>query len=187
MIIGHPHGDSYCAALAATYIQAATQSGANVRVIDLSIIQFDPNLRYGYHQRVELEEDLLIAQEAITWANHLVFVYPTWWGTMPAILKGFIDRIFLPGFAFKYRPNSSLWDKLLKGKSAHLIVTMDSPPWYNRFVYKQAGHRAMKRATLQFCGVNPVRITEIGPVKSLTTEQREKWLVKIQKLGSKFA
>ncbi|AOZ92167.1 NAD(P)H-dependent oxidoreductase [Paenibacillus crassostreae] len=187
VIIGHPHGDSYCAALATAYIQAATKSGASVRVIDLSTIQFDPNLRYGYHQRMELEEDLIIAREAITWADHLVFVYPTWWGTMPAILKGFIDRTFLPGFAFKYRPNSMLWDKLLKGKSAHLIVTMDTPSWYNRFVYKQAGHRVMKRATLQFCGVNPVRVTDIGPVKSLSNEQRQKWITRIEKLGSSFA
>ncbi len=187
IIIGHPYADSYCAALSEAYIQGAQNSGATVRVIDLSTIQFDPNLKYGYHKRTELEEDLLVAQEAIRWADHLVFVYPTWWGTMPAILKGFIDRVFLPGFAFKYRQNSSLWDKLLKGKSAHLIVTMDTPSWYNRFVYRRAGHRIMKQATLQFSGVNPVRITEIAPVKSLSEDSRKIWLDKIHKLGAKFA
>ncbi|MGF7049814.1 putative NADPH-quinone reductase [Paenibacillus sp. DS2015] len=187
IIVGHPHSESYCSALATAYIQGATESGATVRVIDLSTIQFDPNLRYGYHHRTDLEEDLLVAQEAIRWADHLVFVYPTWWGTMPAILKGFIDRIFLPGFAFKYRQNSLLWDKLLKGKSAHLIVTMDTPSWYNLLVYRQAGHRIMKHATLKFCGVNPVRVTEITPVKSLSEEQRKTWLDKIHKLGARFA
>jgi NAD(P)H dehydrogenase (quinone) len=186
MIMGHPNSESYCAALSAAYIKGAAASGANVRIIDLSKIQFDPNLKYGYQQRTQLEEDLVLAQEIIKWADHLVFVYPTWWGTMPALLKGFIDRVFLPGFAFKSRPNSIFWDKLLKGKSARLIVTTDTPSWYNRFVYGQPGHRAMKRTTLQFCGINPVRITEIGPVKSSQEQARSNWLAKVEQLGSKF-
>jgi putative NADPH-quinone reductase len=142
-------------------------------------------LKFGYHQRLELEEDLIAAQETILWANHLVFVYPIWWGTVPAILKGFIDRVFLPGFAYRNRPNSIFWDKLLSGRSARLIVTMDAPSWYNRWVYKQAGHNVMKRATLQYCGVNPVRITEICPVKSSTDRQREMWLADVEALGLK--
>ena len=86
----------------------------------------------GYAQIQPLEPDLLDAQASITWAQHLVWVYPIWWGGLPALLKGFLDRIFLPGFAFKYRPNSALWDRLLTGRSAELLVTMDSPPWYYR-------------------------------------------------------
>lgn len=108
-------------------------------------------------------------------------------GTMPAILKGFIDRIFLPGFAFKYRNHSSLWDKLLKGKTAHLIVTSDTPSWYNKLIYRSAGHSVMKRNILQFCGITPVRITEVGPVKPSSEQQRAKWLNKVQRLGSKLA
>ncbi|RKN83970.1 NAD(P)H-dependent oxidoreductase [Paenibacillus ginsengarvi] len=186
VINGHPHADSFCSALSAAYAKGAGGSGADVRVLSLSGMTFDPNLKYGYRKRMELEDDLQMAQETIRWADHLVFVYPMWWGTMPALLKGFIDRVFLPGFAYKYRKNSLRWDKLLSGKSARLIVTMDAPAWYNRFVYKRAGHVAMKRATLQYCGVNPVRITEIGPVKSSAPEKRAKWLSAIQKLGARL-
>ncbi|WP_028558992.1 NAD(P)H-dependent oxidoreductase [Paenibacillus pinihumi] len=185
IIIGHPDSASYCSALAAAYAKGANASGADVRFIDLSRISFNPNLEYGYRKRTELEADLLEAQDTIRWADHLVFVYPIWWGTMPAILKGFIDRVFLPGFAYKYRPNSMLWDKLLEGKSARLIVTMDTPPWYNRLVYRQAGHTVMKRATLQFCGIKPVRITEIGPVKGSSDQKRAQWLSRIEALGAK--
>lgn len=187
VINGHPDSQSFCSALSEAYIEGAISNNAEVRTIDLSKIQFDLNLKFGYRQRTELEKDLIEAQKLITWADHLVFVYPTWWGAMPAILKGFIDRVFLPGFAFKYRENSNLWDKLLRGKSAHLIVTMDTPPWYNRWIYKRAGHNVMKRNILQFCGITPVRVTEIGPVKPSSAELRAKWLHKVKKLGSKLA
>lgn len=187
VIIGHPNPTSYCNALASAYIKGAGNSGADVRTIDLSRINFEPNLTNGYQKRTELEPDLLAAQETIRWADHLVFVYPNWWGTMPAILKGFFDRVFLPGYAFRTKDNSYSIDKLLKGRTARLIVTMDSPLWYYRLFIRRAGHHIMKRATLQFCGVNPVRITEIGTVKSSSVEVREQWLRKIEALGGKRA
>ncbi|WP_256759399.1 NAD(P)H-dependent oxidoreductase [Cohnella sp. WQ 127256] len=187
VIIGHPYPKSYCNALAEAYTQGAATSGAIVRTLELSQLQFNPNLQYGYHKRTELEDDLIAAQETIRWADHLVFVYPTWWATMPAILKGFIDRVFLPGFAFKAKPDSLMTEKLLKGKTARLIVTMDSPPWYYRLVLRRSGHTVMKRGILQFCGINPVRITEIGTMKMKTPEARTKWLQKVQGLGAKWA
>jgi NAD(P)H dehydrogenase (quinone) len=187
VIVGHPDPESFCSALSRAYIEGAANKSAQIRTIDLSDLSFDPNLKYGYRKRTELEEDLVRAQEFISWADHLVIVYPTWWGTMPAVLKGFFDRVFLPGFAFKYRDNSALWDKLLTGKSAHMIVTMDTPSWYNRLVYRHAGHRVMKRNILNFCGIKPVRLTEINQVSSSSEEQRAKWLKKVKLLGSKLA
>jgi putative NADPH-quinone reductase len=184
VINGHPDPDSLNAALAAAYAAGATGSGAEVRGIELSRIAFNPNLSFGYRKRTELEPDLLRAQELIKWADHLVFVYPVWWGAMPALLKGFIDRVFLPGFAFKYRDNSPLWDKLLTGKSARLIVTMDTPTWYNKLVYRSAGHRVMRDNILKFCGIKPARITEFTPIKPSTREQRTKWLEQTRKLGA---
>ncbi|WP_339305135.1 NAD(P)H-dependent oxidoreductase [Paenibacillus sp. FSL R5-0519] len=185
VINGHPDPQSYCKALTEAYIKGVRRSGSSVELVDLSHIQFNLNLQHGYRQRTELEPDLVKAQEWIRWADHLVFVYPTWWGTMPAILKGFIDRVFLPDFAMKYRDNSPLWDKLLKGKSAHIIVTMDTPRWYNRFIYRHAGHRVMKTNILQFCGVSPVRVTEISPIKNSTEVFRQKWLDKLMEMGVK--
>ncbi|MFD1956533.1 NAD(P)H-dependent oxidoreductase [Paenibacillus thailandensis] len=187
VIMGHPDPESYCSALSRAYIDGAAQQAAQIRTIDLSRISFDPNLKYGYRKRTELEDDLVKAQELISWANHLVIVYPTWWGTMPAVLKGFFDRVFLPGFAYKYRDNSPLWDKLLTGKTAHLIVTMDTPSWYNRLIYKQAGHLVMKRNILKFCGIKPVRVTEFDGVSSSSDERRAQWLEKAKRLGAKLA
>ncbi|MFB6366815.1 NAD(P)H-dependent oxidoreductase [Paenibacillus elgii] len=187
VINGHPDPQSFCAALSDAYMKGAASSQAEVRSIDLSKITFDPNLKFGYRKRTELEEDLIEAQKLIKWADHLVFVYPTWWGVMPAILKGFIDRIFLPGFAYKYRENSSMVDKLLSGKSAHLIVTADTPYWYNKLAYGHAEYNVMKRNILKFCGVSPVRVTELGPIRGSSDEKRANWLAKVNQLGTKLA
>lgn len=186
VIIGHPDPESYCSALAHAYMEGAKGKAAQIRTIDLSQIAFDPNLKYGYRKRTELEDDLKEAQDLIRWADHLVIVYPTWWGTMPAILKGFFDRVLLSGFAYKYREGSSLWDKLLTGKTAHLIVTMDFPSWYNRLIYWQAGHLVMKRNILKFCGIKPVKVTEISGVNASSDEKRKKWLEKVKQLGERL-
>ena len=158
-----------------------------MREINLGDLAFDPVLWHGYGQVQPLEADLITAQETIRWADALVFVYPTWWGSVPALMKGFVDRTFLPGFAFKYRDNSSLWDRLLTGRSARLLVTMDSPPWYYRWVVGQPGHRMMRRAILGFSGVKPVRTTVFGPVRSASDQARERWLDRARALGHKDA
>lgn len=183
IIMGHPNKETLCGSLAESYKKGAIKSGAEVREIFVSDLKFDPILHLGYKEIQDLEPDLVDAQELIKWAEHLVFVYPTWWATMPALLKGFIDRTFLPGFAFKYRENSSLWDKFLIGKTARLIITMDAPAWYNFLFYGNAGQKAMKRATLGFCGIKPVKVTTIGSVKMLKAEKVTSWLTKMEKLG----
>lgn len=176
VILGHPDAASLCGALAEQYAASARTAGHTVRLFKLGEMAFDPVLRHGYAKRQALEPALVEVQEAITWAQHLVFVYPIWWGAMPAILKGMFDRIFLPGYAFKYRQGSSWWDRLLAGRSAHAIVTMDTPPWYFRFVYAMPGHHQMKKTILEFCGIKPVRITSFGPVRHASEAQRSKWL-----------
>ena len=143
----------------------------------------NPNLAFGYRKRTELEPDLLKAQELIKWADHLVWVYPVWWGSVPAIMKGFIDRAFLPGFAFKKKEGSVWWDKFLVGKTARLISTLDQPVWYYKWINRNPSNHAMKKLTLQFVGVKKVRITTIGPMRLSTDEFRNKWLKKVEKLG----
>lgn len=146
-------------------------------------MKFSPNLADGYRKITELEEDLIRSQDSIRWAEHLVFVYPTWWGTMPALLKGFIDRTVLPGFAFKYRDNSPWWDRLLTGRSARMIVTMDAPVWFFRLVYGKPGHNAMKKMILEFCGIKPVKKTSFGSVKRSSEKQRESRLKGVRTPG----
>ncbi|GIV33847.1 MAG: hypothetical protein KatS3mg031_1382 [Chitinophagales bacterium] len=136
IINDHPDKESYGFALAGAYKKGAMLSGAHLKEIIIRELHFNPNLQFGYRKRTALEPDLIEAQEKIKWAEHLVFIYPVWWGSVPAIMKGFVDRVFLPGFAFKRRENSMYWDKLLKNKSARIISTLDQPAWYYWLVYR---------------------------------------------------
>lgn len=185
IIQGHPVKDTFSKHLKEAYQKGAESVDSEVKTIKLRDLDFDLNFSEGYRGNQELEPDLIKAQELITWADHLVFIYPNWWSTFPALVKGFIDRAFLPDFAFKYREGSVLWDKLLIGKSARVIVTMDSPIWYYRWIMKAPGHNAMKKGILGFCGIKPIRITSLGPIKKSSEKQREKWLKKIEVFGRK--
>ena len=187
VILGHPDPQSYCAAIARAYTDSARAAGAVVREINLSELTFDPVLWHGYREEQPLEPDLVAAQETIRWADQLVFAYPIWWGAVPALLKGFIDRTFLPGFAFKYRENSKLWDRLLAGRSARLLVTMDTPGWYFRWVSRQPGHQMMRRTILGFSGVKPVWISAFGPVRGSSSSARGQWLMRVRTLAERDA
>lgn len=183
IINGHPDKESYNHALAASYKAGALHSGAEVKEIVICNLAFNPNLAFGYRKRTTLEPDLLKAQERIKWANHIVWVYPVWWGSVPALMKGFLDRVLLPGFAFKKREDSVWWDKYLSGKTSRIICTMDQPTWYYRWINGKPSHTAMKKLTMNFIGIKQVRITSIGPLRLSKESFRTKWLNKVEKLG----
>ncbi len=186
IINGHPNKESFNFALAEAYKKGVLSSGAEVKEIIIRDLKFNPNLQLGYQEKTELEPDLLTAWEKITWADHLVWVHPVWWGGLPAITKGFIDRVFLPGKAFKYRENSVWWDKLLKGKTAHIITTLDQPSLYYWLVFGRPSVNQLKKTVLEFCGVKPVRVTYVQPIRNSKIEFRNKWLSKAEGMGKKL-
>ena len=182
VILGHPRKQSLSGALAAAYAEGARAAGVNVKELILAELHFNPNVELANMPEQLFEADLAQAKRAVEWADHLVFVYPTWWGTMPALLKGFLDRMLMPGFAFEWRADGS-WSKLLTGKSAQAITTMDTPGFVYRWIYGQPGHNMLKRATLNFCGIDPVRINSLGTVHDSTPEQRARWVQKARAMG----
>lgn len=183
IINGHPDKESFNYALSAAYKKGVEESNAEIKEINIRELNFKINLQFGYRKRTELEPDLLDAQEKLKWANHLVFIYPVWWCSVPAIMKGFFDRILLPGFAFKKREKSLLTDKCLTGKTARIICTLDQPAWYYKLIYGNPSHNAIKKGTLHYIGIKKVRITTIGPVRLSKERYRTKWLKKVNKLG----
>jgi len=184
LIMGHPRRDSLCAALAEAYLEGAVRAGASLRTLVLADLDFDPNVRVDSPENQALEPDLVRAARWLEWAEHVVFVYPTWWGTMPALLKGFLDRLVLPGVAFRFHgPGAFDWEKLWVGKSAQIITTMDTPPPIYRWIYKAPGTHAMRSATLGYCGVKPVHALEFGSVRTSTLEQRRGWLEEARRAG----
>lgn len=185
IINGHPNKDSFNFGVAEAYRLGAVEAGAEVKEIVIRDLNFNPNLQLGYQKRMELEPDLVKAWEIIQWADHLVWIHPVWWGGFPALMKGFIDRLFLPGMAYKYRENSVWWDKLLKGKTAHIITTLDQPGWYYRLFFGRPSVNQLRKSILEYCGVKPVKVTYIGIIRNSKEEQRSKWLRKVKELGRK--
>ena len=160
IVVGHPRRQSLCQALAAAYGAGARRAGANVCELRLAELSFDPHVRSFDPTAQPVEEGIVHARALLAWADHIVFVYPTWWGTMPALLKGFLDRALAPGFAFA--ENGRGYVPLLGGKSAELLTTMDTPRWVYRWIYGAPGHKAMARATLGFCGIQVGRVASFG-------------------------
>jgi len=176
LVLGHPRRDSLCGGLADAFAAGARQAGVELRRLDLCELQFNPNVVAGSPRNQPLEPAIREAVELVRWADHMVFVFPTWWGTMPALMKGFLDRVLMPGFAFEEHYEGSGWDKLLTGRSAHLVTTMDTPRWVYRWIYKAPGLNSLARATLGFCGIEPVRTTIFGVVKDSDSATRARWL-----------
>jgi len=176
VLVGHPDRDSFNTALADAYCAAAVAAGHDVRRQHLADLAFDPILHHGYRQIQQLEPDLVEAQQNILWCERWVIFYPVWWGNVPALLKGFFDRTLIAEFAYRYHENDPLWDRLLKGRTAHIVTTSDAPALFLRFVYRNGDVDVVKRATLEFCGFSPVKVTRISPMRYFDDAKRQHWL-----------
>jgi len=185
IINGHPDKESFNFGISDAYKKGAEKSGAEIQEIKIRELNFNPNLEFAYRKRTALEPDLLEAQEKLKWADHIVWIYPVWWGSVPAIMKGFLDRVLLPGFAFEKREGSMRWDTYFTGKTSRLICTKDQPTWYYRLMYRSPSHNAMKKLTMNFIVVKSVKITSIGPLRLSKDKFRRKWLKKVARLGER--
>jgi len=184
VINGHPDKGSFNSAIAHSYIKAAMDSGSEVRYIAIGELDFNPNLQFGYRQRMELEPDLVKALEDLQWSEHQVWIHPIWWLGMPAIMKGFFDRAFLPGITFKSN-KKGISEGLLNGKTGRIITTAGdlSVDTYEE-VYKSGGLVQLKKGILEYCGVSLIQNDFIGPLYELDENDRRKWIGKIEDLGA---
>ena len=183
IINGHPNKQSFNHALSAAYLEGASSTTATISQINIADLTFNPSLEFGYSQRMELEPDLQESIDKIKKADHIVWVYPTWWAGFPSSMKGFIDRAFLPGIMFQPVEGKPFPKQLLKGKTARIIVTSDTPRWYDYLVLKSPGLNQLKKGVLGFCGVKSIKVTYVGPLKDSDDTYRKKYLKKVQELG----
>lgn len=182
IINGHPRQKSFSHSWASSY-QRGAEKNFNVTILSLGDLKFNPILMNGYKEIQPLEDDLLYAQQQLMAADHVVIITPIWWAGPPALLKGFFDRVMLPGFAFKYRKNSSLWDKLLAGKTGHLIVTSDGPTWWLQWLRGDSAVKMIKLGVMDFVGIKPVKVTRIGALNTKTHNEIVELLKKAEKTG----
>lgn len=184
VLLGNPDNDSFSGKLASTYAESARESGHSVEVINIGDLHFDPILHKGYKEIQELEPDLLMVQERVNWADHLVFVYPNWWCTMPALLKGLFDRMWLPGFAFNFDKVEKKLIKRLKGKTARVIIVAGThSPFATWWKYGDYTNE-IAHGILGFAGVK-AKVSAFGPSEKVSEKILEGWVKKVEKLGTK--
>lgn len=181
---GNPKEKSLCKLISETYVRGAKDSGHEVKIFHISDMKFDPNLKEGYNKNQKLEKDLVEVQKKILWANHLVFVYPIWWGSLPAKFKGLVDRVFLPGFAFKFEKRTILPKQFLKGKSARMITTRGGSRIFYFGSLSFPG-MIMRRFLLNFCGVFPVRSKSFYSVNHISEKRAKKIFDNIYRIGKR--
>lgn len=179
VILGHPSIKSLSKKIADEYIREAKSCGANVKTIFLPKLKFDPILHEGYKKKQKLEKDLQKAQKLIKWAEHIVWIYPLWWREVPALLKGFIERVFLPDFAFKYKKHS--WDMLLKGRTSRQIVTAGGPRVLYTFASRH--YHTTITDTMEFCGIFPVKKTLFSSIRKIDKKRLNKILKDVRKVA----
>jgi NAD(P)H dehydrogenase (quinone) len=183
IVVGHPHVDSYCEALGEAYRRGAETGGHEARLFALSRMNFDAILREGYRGEQALEPDLVAAREALLASEHIVFVFPLWCGDMPAILKGFIERVLQPDLlAIQASGGKASW-KVLKSKSARVIMTMGMPGWFYRWYFGAYALKLLRRNILHFTGVRPVHSTIHGMIHAVSDARRKKWLYEAEGYG----
>lgn len=182
ILLGHPDTDSLNCTLADEYQKGVEEAGHEVRRMNLGEMKFDPILHYGYRLIQELEPDLLAFQENVRWCEHFVILYPSWWSTMPALLKGLIDRVWLPGFAYHFTYGGNYWKKLLKGRSASMIVTSDTAPLLQRIIFGDTTNE-LRKGILWFAGFSPIRVYKFGYLKHFGLWRRERMKHKVHNLG----
>jgi NAD(P)H dehydrogenase (quinone) len=181
LLLAHPDTNSFNGALADAYESRAREMGHEVRRQNLGELTFDLVLWKGKNTTQELEPDLKQAQENIAWCERWVIFYPVWWGSVPALFKGFIDRVLQPEFAFRYHDKDPLWDKLLKGRSAQVFVTSDAPKIWIALLYRNSDIHALKHATLEFCGISPVKVTRFCVILSSDKKRRTAWIDQVRR------
>lgn len=185
LIQGHPDAGQrhLCHGLEDIYAQGATAAGHDIKRIDVATLDF-PLLRSQYEwEKGMLPPTLNEAQKAIAWSQHMVLFFPLWLGDMPALLKGFLEQVARPGFAFAAEGKNPLTHKALTGRSARVVVTMGMPALLYRWYFRAHSIKSLERNILGFVGIDPVKATLIGMTGEMKEETGKKWLSKLEELG----
>lgn len=201
VINGHPDKKSFSASISNEIIENLNKEKHKIETLNLAEMKFDPVLRFGYRERMKEDAEITNSQELIQWADHLIFIYPIWWGSMPSLMKGWIDRVFTPGVAYSSNRKGIFvlnfitgrqFKKLLKNKTADIITTSQGPGWWYKIfsgiisVPDSYGIAVLKSAVLNHCGIKTKKVINLGNMNrdSNTLNVRKKFLKKIANYAS---
>ncbi|MBU3178376.1 NAD(P)H-dependent oxidoreductase [Clostridium estertheticum] len=184
VVFAHPYSKSFGKGIVDMIEKEVSNNKSEIRIRDLYELGFDPILKGSdllNLQSGNYADDIKVEQEHIKWADIITFVYPVWWAGLPAVLKGYADRVLANGFAFTYEASGPVG--LLKGKKAILFSTTGFPS----DMYAQIGmHKSMQQTTdeaiFEFCGIEVIKHVFFGAVPSSTEEELKQYLGEVREV-----
>lgn len=187
IIQGHPDaaGHHLLNAMADAYAEGAASAEHEVRRVEVAALDFPLLRTQADFETGEVPSALVQARDDMRWAEHWVFLFPLWHGTMPALLKAFLEHIFRPGFAMEYR-EKQFPRRLLAGRSARIVVTMGMPVMLYRWYFGALGVRAFERSMLSFAGIKPIRESFYG-LTFADEKKRLRWIEEMRGHGARGA
>lgn len=188
IIFAHPERNSFNGALLDRYAASLGKAGHNVEIRDLYQMNFQPALSWEEYQASfhgSYAEDVKTEHEYIRAADVLTFIYPVWWAGLPALGKGYLDRVFTYGFAYELDGENPI--PLLNGKKAAAIFTTGTPA----HIYKETGMLESMKQTIneglfQFCGLEGAGHLYFGNAVLADDKEHEKMLKEAAALAHRF-
>lgn len=185
IIYAYPNDNGFNSAIFST-VEKNISSNHHVKVIDLYKDKYHPVLYFDdTHKRrnLQFDEEVKGYRDIVSWATHLIFIFPIWWGGMPAILKGFIDRVFAKGFAYEYKGIVPIG--LLKNKTSWIITTHDTPSFYAKIVQHDYG-KVLKKQVLKMCGITPTKVYTMPFLRYKKEKSRKRFIQRMTREAQKI-
>lgn len=186
IVFNHPYDGSYCNAILQSITSGLAKGNHQVDLIHLDKDNFNPvmtaNDLKAFRDKKPVDPQVIDYNIRIKEADHLIFIFPIWWELMPAMTKGFIDKVIFPGVAYDYTNLSNtrmkpLWNKL---KGVTIITTMNTPNWLYWLLFGNAIKKAMLLGTFWKIGFKNRKWISYNQVKMVSAEKRKKWLLELE-------
>jgi putative NADPH-quinone reductase len=199
IVFNHPYEGSYCNAVLQAATSGLQKAGHEVDLMHLDRDNFDPVMRSkdlsafarakneGEAIYRDIDPQVLTYKQRLEQAEHLIFIFPVWWELMPAMTKGFIDKVIFPGITYDYAKSGlKMINRLTQLKGTTIITTQNTPALVYRLFFGNAIKYAMLRGTFWKTGFPKRKWINLCMVKFVSDKKREKWLMGVEKRFSEL-
>lgn len=186
IVFNHPYDGSFCNAILQSVTNGLNKANHEVDLIHLDKDNFNPVMTAvdlkGFRDKKANDPKVIEYDNRIKNADHLIFIFPIWWELMPALTKGFIDKVVFPGLAYDYTNESNtrmkpIWRNI---KGVTMITTMNTPNWLYYLLFGNAIKKTMMLGTFWKIGFKNRKWISFNQVKMVSVEKRNQWLLKLE-------
>ena len=194
IVFNHPYKQSFCNALLQSVLTGLHRAGHETDLLHLDDDGFNPVMTAadlkGFTLGAPVDPQVIAYRQRLEQADHLVLIFPIWWELMPAMTKGFIDKVIYPGVAYDY-DKSGRWPKMVKRwqrlRGVTLITTMNTPSLAYRLLFGNAIKKALFTGTFWKLGYRNRKWIRFSMVKFVSPEKRTRWLDKLERKFARLA